>query len=94
MPVLAQSWWWRAVEDQIRVYRKPPKMPTSSDSRGEPKNPSFWIKDIHVTLQYAELGGMWVPISFDASATVRLLGPYTLAGLDIRALDPQPTAPK
>ena len=58
------------------------------------KNPSFWIKNIHITLQYAQLGGMWVPISFDASATVRLLGPYTLAGINIRALDPQPTAPK
>ena len=30
------------------------------------KGPSLWIKDIHITLQYAELGGMWVPISFDA----------------------------
>jgi hypothetical protein len=30
------------------------------------KSPSLWIKGIHITLQYAELGGMWVPISFDA----------------------------
>ena len=44
------------------------------------KSPSFWIKDIHITLQYAELGGMWVPVSFDAIATVRLLGRFTLAG--------------
>jgi hypothetical protein len=58
------------------------------------RSPSFWIKDIHITLQFAELGGMWVPISFDAIATVRLLGQYTLAGLNIRAHDPQPTAPK
>jgi hypothetical protein len=58
------------------------------------KNPSLWIKNIHITLQYAQLGGMWVPISFDASATVRLLGPYTLAGINVRALDPQHTAPK
>ena len=47
------------------------------------RTPSFWIKDIHITLQYAELGGMWVPVSFDAIATVRLLGPYTLTGLNI-----------
>jgi hypothetical protein len=47
------------------------------------KSPSFWIKDIHITLQFAELSGMWVPISFDAIATVRLLGQYTLAGLNI-----------
>ena len=58
------------------------------------KSPSFWIKDIHITLQYAQLGGMWIPISFDAIATVRLLGQYTLAGLNIRAPDPQSTAPK
>ena len=57
------------------------------------KSSSFWIKDIHITLQYAQLGGMWVPASFDAVATVRLLGPYTLAGLNVRTLDPQSTAP-
>jgi hypothetical protein len=37
------------------------------------KSPSLWIKGIHITLQYAELGDMWVPISFDAIATVRFL---------------------
>lgn len=58
------------------------------------KSPSLWIKGIHITLQYAELGGMWVPISFDAIATVRLLGEYTLAGLNIQAPDPLSTAPK
>lgn len=58
------------------------------------KSPSFWIKDIHITLQYAQLGGMWVPVSFDAIATVRLLGQYTLAGLDTRAPDQQSTAKK
>ena len=56
------------------------------------KSPSLWIKGIHITLQYAELGGMWVPISFDAIATVRFLGEYTLAGLNIQA-DPLSTAP-
>jgi len=49
------------------------------------KSPSFWIKGIHITLQYAELNGMWIPVSFDAIATVRLLGQFTLAGLNIRA---------
>ena len=58
------------------------------------KSPSFWLKNIHVTLQFAQLGGMWVPVSFDAVATIRLLGEYTLAGLTIRAPDPQSTAPK
>jgi len=58
------------------------------------KSPSFWIKGIHITLQFAELGGMWVPISFDAIATVRFLGPFTLAGHNIQVSDPPSTAPK
>jgi hypothetical protein len=58
------------------------------------KSPSFWIKGIHITLQFAQLGGMWVPVSFDAIATVRFLGRYTLAGLNIRASDSLSTAPK
>jgi len=37
---------------------------------------------------------MWVPVSFDAIATVRLLGQYSLAGLNIRAPDQLPAAPK
>ena len=49
------------------------------------KSPSFWLKNIHFTLQFAELGGMWVPITFDAIATVRLFGQYTLAGHNIRS---------
>jgi hypothetical protein len=58
------------------------------------KSPSFWIKNIHITLQFGELGGMWVPVSFDAIATIRLLGQYTLAGLNIRATDPLLTVPE
>lgn len=56
------------------------------------KNPSFWIRDIHITLQLAEVNGMWIPISFDAIATVRLLGRYTLAGLTIPTIGPLPAA--
>jgi len=58
------------------------------------RSPSFWLKGIHITLQFAELGGMWVPYSFDAIATVRLLGQYTLAGLNIRSPDQPSTTPK
>jgi hypothetical protein len=58
------------------------------------KSPSFWIKDIHITLQFAQLSGMWIPTSFDAIATVRLLGRYTLTGLNIPARDPLSTARK
>ncbi|HET7442913.1 MAG TPA: hypothetical protein VFJ47_16545, partial [Terriglobales bacterium] len=58
------------------------------------KSPSFWIKDIHITLQFAQLSGMWIPTSFDAIATVRLLGRYTLAGRNIPARDSLSTARK
>lgn len=46
------------------------------------KNPSFWIKDIHMALQFAKQGGMWLPMTFDGIATVRFLGEYTLTGLN------------
>ena len=58
------------------------------------KSPSFWLKNIHITLQFAQVGGMWVPVTFDAVATVRLLGEYTLAGINIRSSESGPTAPK
>ncbi len=48
------------------------------------KSPSFWIKSIHITLQFADLSGMWVPISFDAIASVRFSGQYTIAGLNMQ----------
>jgi hypothetical protein len=57
------------------------------------KSPSFWLKNIHITLQFAPLGGMWVPVTFDAVATVRLLGQYTLAGLTIRSFESLSDAP-
>jgi hypothetical protein len=47
------------------------------------KSPSIWIKDLYITLQFAEVNEMWMSISIDAIATVRLLGRYTLAGLAI-----------
>jgi hypothetical protein len=58
------------------------------------RSPSFWLKNIHITLQFAPLGGMWVPVTFDAVATVRLFGQYTLAGLTIRSSESPSTAPK
>jgi outer membrane lipoprotein-sorting protein len=49
------------------------------------KNPSIWIKNIHITMQFAELSGAWIPVSFDAIASIRLLGQYTLTGLNVAA---------
>lgn len=47
------------------------------------KSPSFWIKDLHITVQFAAVNGMWIPVSVDAIAAVRLLGIYTLSGRDL-----------
>jgi hypothetical protein len=47
------------------------------------KTLSFWVKDLHITVQFAEVNQMWLPVSVDAVATVRFLGTYTLSGLDL-----------
>lgn len=47
------------------------------------KNPSWWIKDVHITLQFAAVDEMWMPVSFDAIANLRLLGQFTLAGITV-----------
>jgi len=57
------------------------------------KSPSFWLKNIHITVQFAQLESMWIPVSFDAVATVRLLGQYTLAGLTIRSSESPSATP-
>ena len=58
------------------------------------KSPSFWITNIHLTMQFGEVSGMWIPISFDAIATVRFLGRYTIAGHNVWVGNPQSTVPK
>jgi hypothetical protein len=52
------------------------------------KNPSFWLTGIRITIQFAQVSDKWIPISFDATATVRFLGHYTIAGLNIPADNP------
>jgi hypothetical protein len=58
------------------------------------KSPSFWITTLHLTMQFAELNGMWVPVSFDAIATIRFLGEYTLAALNIPSSESPSIVPK
>ena len=57
------------------------------------KSPSIWIKDSYITLQFAEVNGMWISVSLDAIATVRLLGRYTLTGLYVGARNPASNTP-
>jgi hypothetical protein len=47
------------------------------------KTPSFWIKDVTITVQFAAVNGMWIPVVIDAIATLRFLGIYTLTGRDL-----------
>ncbi len=47
------------------------------------KSPSFWIKDINITVQFGDVNGMWVLVSVDAIATVRFLDIFTLTGRDL-----------
>ncbi len=47
------------------------------------RTPSFWVKDLHITVQFADVNGMWIPFSVDAIATIRFLGIYSLSGLDM-----------
>jgi len=47
------------------------------------KNPSIWVEDLHITVQFAGVNGMWLPVSVDAIATIHFLGIYTLSGLDL-----------
>ena len=58
------------------------------------KSPSFWLKDLHITLQYGELGGMWVPVTFDAIAKIRILGEFTLHGLSVQLSEFKSVDPK
>lgn len=44
------------------------------------KTPSFWVKNLHITVQFAAVNDMWIAVSLDAIAAVRFLGIYTLAG--------------
>jgi len=57
------------------------------------KNPSWWIKDAHITLQFAAVNEMWMPVSFDVIATLHLLGQFTLAGINVTPT-PQPVLAK
>jgi outer membrane lipoprotein-sorting protein len=53
------------------------------------KSPSWWLKNVKVTLSFAELEGAWLQTGMQALADVRVLGPYTLSStmLDFRGFD-------
>lgn len=44
------------------------------------KMPSWWVKSAKVTLEFGDIGGMWLQMRAKATADVRILGPHTLTG--------------
>jgi hypothetical protein len=53
------------------------------------KTPSWWIKQVHLRLVFADIDGIWVQTSMEATADVRILGTHTLTShmLDYRSQD-------
>ena len=53
------------------------------------KSPSWWLKNIEVTINYAEIHGMWIQQATKAVADVRLMGTHVLTSqeLDLRTAD-------
>ncbi len=48
------------------------------------KNPSWWLKDVKITMNYGQVGDMWLQTSSQGSADVRLLGRHFMTARDIR----------
>ncbi|HEX7960148.1 MAG TPA: outer membrane lipoprotein-sorting protein [Terriglobales bacterium] len=52
---------------------------------GEPqKSPSFWVKDVHITLEFGDVSGMWLQTHTQAVARVRFAGDYKMYSRDMR----------
>lgn len=51
---------------------------------GDPtKSPSFWVKDIHLVLDFAEIAGMWMQTETHALARMRFGGEYTVTSQNL-----------
>jgi hypothetical protein len=52
---------------------------------GEPgKSLSWWLRDVRIALRYGDVGGMWLQTALEATASVRILGPYTMVSRDVK----------
>ena len=47
------------------------------------KSPSWWLKNVHVTMTFGEVGGMWLQNTTRAVADVRIVGEHTLTSRPI-----------
>ena len=47
------------------------------------KNPSWWLRDLHILVDFAEVEGMWLRTFMHAIATVRFKGKYVVESRDL-----------
>src|SRR5215472_16936120 len=53
---------------------------------GEPvKSPSWWIRDLHITMRFADVDGTWMRILTHAVANVRFKGTYTMESRNLES---------
>jgi hypothetical protein len=53
-------------------------------AEGSPaKKPSWWVRDIHISLNYEDVNGMWLQTNLEATATVRVIGQCKVVARDI-----------
>ena len=65
------------------------------------KTPSWWLKKVHVKMDFSDVQGNWVQTNVEAVADVRILGPHTLTshlveyrGADVLAMKTAPASAK
>jgi Outer membrane lipoprotein-sorting protein len=60
---------------------------------GQPaRNPSWWVRDVHVALAYGDVGGMWLQTASKSTAKARILGQYTVVSRDVTYQISEPAA--
>jgi len=47
------------------------------------KNPSWWIKDLKIVINYGRADGVWLALATRATADLRLVGTHTLTSKDL-----------
>jgi hypothetical protein len=55
----------------------------------EAKSPSWWVRDVDLTLTFGSIGGMWLQTTSQAVANIRIVGRYTMVGraLEVKAAE-------
>lgn len=47
------------------------------------KNPSWWVKEVRLRMDYGPVAGMWLPLGNVAKADIRIFGKHTFVGRDV-----------